>query len=486
MNMKKTLFGGLLLLSMSLGFSSPTNAQVYVFDDSLLPDVGASNQTVDIQAVDLDADGDLDLILANEFQVNSVLLNDGTGFFLNGSGILPPIIHDTDDLVIADFDQDGDPDVILVSEDNFGHEYYVNQGNLSFTSGEILPFSKGTAVIAEDLNGDQFPDLLIGNLYSQNIIMMNDGLGNFINETPERFPEFNDGTYDLRLFDADGDEDLDLFVANQDGNKLLVNDGEGFFMDETASRLPQGIEMDTRKVSVGDVDDDGDLDLFLANVEFTLGSNPQNRIYQNDGSGVFTDVTSTHFPTLNDQTTEGVFYDFDEDGDLDLLLSNVLHNPLLIYRNDGTGTFTDSTDDLLGGQDFSLDSWGLVVEDFNGDNFGDIYICNRTGKDALLIGDKEALLSSTNAPDLATRIAVYPQPASDQVTIDLSALGQTVEPPLFSLYNLAGQKVDHLIPTQRASGSYHFDLKSQEGQQFYFVHITLTDYTMVKKLLIQR
>lgn len=484
MNTKITPGGVFLLFCVNLIFSPPTvNAQVYTLSNNNLPAIGASSQTVDIQAVDLDVDGDLDMVLANEFQVNGILLNDGSATFTNGSGILPPIIHDTDDMVIADFDQDDDLDIILVSEDNFGHEYYVNQGNLLFTQGSILPFSKGTAVVVADLNDDEFPDLIIGNLYNQNISMINDGTGAFINETSDRLPEFNDGTYDLTVFDVDGDGDEDMFVANQDGNKMLINNGAGVFTDETAARLPQFVDMDTRKVTYGDIDGDGDLDLFLANVEFIVGKDPQNRILRNNGDGFFVDLTATHFPTLNDQTTEGVFHDYDADGDLDLFISNVLHNPLLIYQNNGQGSFTDVTDALLGGQTISLDSWGLVIEDLNGDGFKDIYICNRTGKDVLLIGDEDALLNPLKPSPRKESLVLFPNPTANSFTLKVPT---NVETSLqFRLSNWSGQLQHELKGIKEFEHQYRFDLTDLHlPPGSYLLNVFSGQELMTKKLML--
>jgi len=133
MNTKNALKRGILLLCTVLNLVtllSPLQAQVYTIQSANLPTVGASNQTVDIATADLDGDGDPDLVLANEFQVNGVLLNNGNGSFSNGMGVLPPIVHDSDDLVIADFDQDDDPDILLVSEGLLKGRFYPFQKEL--------------------------------------------------------------------------------------------------------------------------------------------------------------------------------------------------------------------------------------------------------------------------------------------------------------------------------------------------------------------
>ena len=207
---------------------------------SNLPDNGAKKQSMDVRAVDIDGDEDLDIILANEFQGNTILTNDGNGNFTNTtSGNLPQPIHDSEDIAIADFNDDGKVDLVFCSEDDFVHEYYWGDGNGNFSTATFqLPNSTSYAVTTSDFNDDSLPDLLFGNS-GQNVILINNGDGSFENETNSRLPQNTNTTQDLQLADIDGDGDLDIFVGNEDGNKLLVNDGSGFFTDESSLRLPQ-------------------------------------------------------------------------------------------------------------------------------------------------------------------------------------------------------------------------------------------------------
>jgi len=226
MSLRFTLSLLFILLFSNLVFSQ------YFEDGTMnLPDGGTRFSSMDVRAADLDGDGDMDVVLANEFQGNTILINDGTGFFSFSFGNLPQVDHDSEDVAIADFDQDGDLDLVFCSEDDVTigntnvHEYYRNDGSANFTTAPFqFPDSKSNAVITVDLNGDKWPDLIFGN-DGQNRVFINDQTGKFIEETVTRLPEINDLTQDLNLSDVDGDDDLDLFVGNEDGNRLLINDG---------------------------------------------------------------------------------------------------------------------------------------------------------------------------------------------------------------------------------------------------------------------
>lgn len=352
--------------------------------------------SMDAGVADVDGDGDLDIVVANEFRPNILLLNDGTGRFTDGSGNLPAAEHDSEDVGIDDFDGDGDLDIVVVSEDDQINEFYLGDGTGRFTDeGQRIPVGGTTnGVLVADLNGDGAPDILMAN-NGQDALLINDGSGGFVDETAERLPSIDDVTQDHELGDVDGDGDLDIVVANEGRNRLFINDGSGRFTDESEDRVPlRGTPEETREADLGDIDGDGDLDLLFANVSaFVANADPRNRLLVNDGQGVFSDETEERLPADRDSSFDGDFRDLDGDGDLDIVTGNsdvdlsrrrIAPAPFRAFRNDGTGRFEEVTQLVFGP---GIDGTGFDLEfgDFDGDGLEDVYLASRGTGDRLLL-----------------------------------------------------------------------------------------------------
>ncbi|MHC5539433.1 CRTAC1 family protein [Singulisphaera rosea] len=209
----------------------------------------------------------------------------------------------------------------------------------------------------------------------------------------------------IGMFDYDGDGNLDLYFASatvlplgsgtSGPNRLYKNLGNGKFQDVTeGSGL--GFQGFCHGIVVGDVDNDGDQDVFLCN----YGS---NALYLNDGHGKFTDISKTAGIDAPNWSSGGVFFDYDNDGDLDLYVANygewrypeddlfcgdrekhvrlycsprsiktVKH---ILYRNNGNATFTDVTDAAGVGRSDGH-GFAAVAADLNEDGKIDLYVTN--------------------------------------------------------------------------------------------------------------
>jgi len=349
--------------------------------------------------VDIDGDGDLDVIMALEMDANRLYINDGNGKFTWVKNAFSNVKHDTEHVRVADFDNDGKLDVVFVAEDDQTHEFYLGNGDGTFkdVSNRLLAMSEGNGLEVGDVNGDGLPDIVIGNSgkNGQNFLWLNDknNPGYFIDATTTHLPQVNDATQSIALADLDGDGDLDMVVGNEiPPNRLLINDGNGIY-----SEKPQGLELlvplETRMVLLFDVDGDNDLDIVFSNLTSNGGDwekDPQVRILLNNGNANFKDETETRMPKNKFSSYASQYIDFDGDGDFDLLISTIEipgFNPLQIraYENDGKGYFTDITDKAIPNKTVGR-GWDIAVGDVNGDGIDDAIIGGWGTQARLLFG----------------------------------------------------------------------------------------------------
>ncbi|MBK8096174.1 MAG: VCBS repeat-containing protein [Planctomycetes bacterium] len=299
---------------------------------------------------DLDGDGDLDLVAGSgdygeAIEYDTLLLNDGRGNFLPApAGNLPPALDDTRALVLGDVNGDGRPDIVLGNK-NEQSRLLLNNGAAVFAdvTATHLPAATHptTALAMGDVDGDGDRDLVLGNLGAPCGLYRNDGNGHFTDVTPGSMPNVGFETRAIALGDLDGDGDLDLVLgnglANNEQESVYINDGSGTFTDETASRVNEWWIFPTASLQLGDLDGDGDLDVVVGNDSIGLGRT--NRVLQNDGTGHFIgrDLVYDYH-----RTAALALADVDLDGDLDAFCGDYDHYDKL-YLNDGQGIFANAT-----------------------------------------------------------------------------------------------------------------------------------------------
>jgi hypothetical protein len=352
--------------------------------------------TLDLIVVDVDNDGDSDLVRASASSFRggpglNVLINDGAGVFtLDASGIVPPLQSSALGLSVADVDGDGDVDLALAnSSAERDRLLFFDQSSQTFVDdGTRTPLAPATNrledVAAGDIDSDGDTDLVVARFLEQSFVYRNDGFGRFDLDLGA-IPAGEDRTLAVALGDVDGDGDLDAvlgveaLVPGTGGDRVLINDGTGNFTDETGLRLPAPTES-TTDIELADIDGDGDLDLIAAtSFDFFAGELP-TRLYRNNGNGVFTSVPA-NIPSIGVSTSQLAVADVDGDNDLDLVLANTRGNfgsmvsqQTLLFRNDGTGVFTDESSTAMpADNDFSE---GLALADVDGDGDLDLAIAN--------------------------------------------------------------------------------------------------------------
>jgi enediyne biosynthesis protein E4 len=241
--------------------------------------------------------------------------------------------------------------------------------------------TEGPKVSMADINNDGQKDLFIGGSKGTSPTLLLGGNDTFIPSEISTFDKNNNSEDAASLFfDADNDGDLDLYVCSGGVeysqystnflDRLYFNDGTGNF-ELSSQKLPTMASVhSTSTVIASDIDNDGDLDLFVGEriIPLKYGVPCSGFILQNDGKGFFTDVTQRTAQGLKDigMVTDAIFQDLDSDGDDDLMIVGEFMG-VEIFVND-KGSFTKKTDGKLA----DIKGWWNTIHASDLDNDGDL------------------------------------------------------------------------------------------------------------------
>ena len=326
-------------------------ATVLAFVDSGLAFGGVSDDEAAL--VDVDDDGDLDVLVANELWLNQ------DGDFLRVMG-MPELSGHVRAMALSDLNDDGYLDIFYGRAGGYGGSLvWLNDGNGRFyDTGQLLGPDDNWSVTAGDVDDDGDVDLFASG--DEVHVWLNDGSGTF--DSGISWPADN-GFRAVALVDLNDDGYLDLFTANC---AIWINNGNGIFAQSSSPTC----DSNNVAMALGDLDDDGDVDAFIGNA-----TRHPNLVWLNDGNGRFTNSTQQ----LGDSSTEAVaLLDIDQDGDLDAAIGNTNEldsdNRDQIWLNDGNGRFTLSAITLGVGN-----THHIVSGDLNDDGIDDLLISGPDG-----------------------------------------------------------------------------------------------------------
>jgi len=248
-------------------------------------------------------------------------------------------------------------------------------------------------VVIADFNNDHKPDIFTCGLFEEDHLYIN--LGNMqFSDQSVKFGLNNENTKENKKLnlgacagDIDNDGDIDLYISVLNGKNIIYkNENGAYFIDYSSISGGTGETNDrTNACIMGDVDNDGDLDIFITN-EFS-----SNRLYVNNGAGIFKEVTQKTGLTTPGGGNSATFGDIDNDGDIDLFVTN-WSQPNILYKNllkeTGKLQFENITKPAgVGGKAYEKSN-AVIITDLNNDGYPDIFITNRKSSNKLYINNK--------------------------------------------------------------------------------------------------
>ncbi len=297
---------------------------------------GAFSGATGIAPIDANNDGHMDMVLASfagdlgAQKKLQLLINNGDGTFRDETNLIPGNVDPHQGFVrVVDYNLDGKMDFWTA------HGIWINTG-AGFTKENI-----GAATLA-DIDGDSLPDPVYLSLINDEFFFQGQPeiIGGIFSTLA--FDADLDGDNDLFIAQKDYAQGLIALPV-----KLLLNDGNGnFSYADDATFVPSPPELFFPEVIAGDFNGDGLMDVYIQEGGTDLEPYPggQNRIMIQKANGTFTDETSSRLPMYNDFSHGVAIGDIDNDGDIDIFNNSITGgdyvSPTLLI-NDGNGFFTE-------------------------------------------------------------------------------------------------------------------------------------------------
>ncbi len=321
-------------------------------------------------------------------------------FFHNNQGVFEKInglvleTSATKQLLWADIDNDGDKDLFvtnfMAANRLFENDGFMNMTDITLSANFFLFPDPTYGAAFADYDGDGYLDLYITNRSNgtfdsfTNYLWKNNGNNTFTNVAIQT--NTSDGlkvSFCAGFIDINQNLRPDIYIANDRlaKNTMFLNNGNTF--SDISFSSGTDTVVNAMNVGAGDYDNDGHLDIYVTNTE------GGNVLFKNNGDETFTDMTTSAGVAFNQWSWGGNFFDYDNDGDLDLYVSSeeVEDGKVnALYENMGDGTFQLPLLDGIPGD--TLRSFGNAVGDFNLDGKMDVVVVNAYG-DPMLIWENQ-------------------------------------------------------------------------------------------------
>ncbi len=358
---------------------NPSNTSKLIFSryvDSLLN--RDSTDSWSVSWIDLNQDGYDDIFTTDRRagKPNLIYLNNKKGGFSRGQSLIQDSAISISN-TWADINNDGWTDLLVLNNTRKPNTFYKNfngvlQKDNSQAFTQTVGYYHGGAFA--DYDNDGLVDLFVCNYFPTryNELYRNAGDGKFVKVVSNLIPSEASQSIGPSWADYDGDGFQDLFVPNGNGykNSLFHNDGNGSFSKAKIIVNNEGGQ--SVGSCWGDYDNDGDLDLFVAN-----SSGTGNFFYRNDGKAGFSKISTGVVATDRIAAHGCSFADIDNDGDLDLYITND-RSFRRLYINDGRGGFAINDNELIA-MNFG-NSFGHSWSDYDHDGDLDLLVATHSGQ----------------------------------------------------------------------------------------------------------
>lgn len=351
-----------------------TFSQGTYFKSTHLSNSNTHSTSVTTAWSDVDNNGYEDLFIGNYHKgQNAFYLNYGPkGFIKQENSIITDDRENTNDALWMDYNNDGLEDLFICNY-KAANTFYQNLGNGNFKMHTFEGFendeNESWSAISFDYNGDGFLDIYVVHS-GKNELFENINGTSFKKIDNHILTNDTYNSYTATIGDYNNDGKADIYIGNfgNQKNQLFKNIGKGYFEEITVGSIVND-KGNSRSCTFGDYNNDGLLDLFVAN------SGQKNCLYRNEGGNSFSKIENTSLTEDSSWSYCAVWDDYNNDGYLDMILTHsTTSNKVTLYENDNGNGFKTSQNAIKVENAFSVHH---SLTDMDNDGKTDLFVCSK-------------------------------------------------------------------------------------------------------------